>query len=261
MPDCALYLAHLDRTHAVHRIVDTRGGAGLGLRSNLASPLADSFDVAMTEERAPRLCNDLAADPVYAGARRAAPRRRRRLPRRAAGALRRRPRRRPLRPLPARRPLPRRRRAAVHDARPRAGLRAGARVQRARPQAPERQPARPRPRHGRRRPGRPRAGRRRGRPPRRLPRGLRDGRLAGLLPARAVGPRVRLDRDERRRHGAGHDPAAPGHHGPRVHRARELLRPRRALAPRAGPAARGRHRRRARRCSSPCCATASSPAC
>ena len=66
MPDTALYLAHLDRTHAVHRIVDTRGGTGLGLRSNLATPLAESYDLAMAEERAPRLCNDLSADPVYA---------------------------------------------------------------------------------------------------------------------------------------------------------------------------------------------------
>jgi diguanylate cyclase (GGDEF)-like protein len=66
MPDTALYLAHLDRTHAVHRIVDTRGGAALGLRSNLATPLADSYDLAMAEERAPRLCNDLSSDAVYA---------------------------------------------------------------------------------------------------------------------------------------------------------------------------------------------------
>jgi diguanylate cyclase (GGDEF)-like protein len=66
MPDTALYLAHLDRTHAVHRIVDTRGGAALGLRSNLATPLADSYDLAMAEERAPRLCNDLSSDVVYA---------------------------------------------------------------------------------------------------------------------------------------------------------------------------------------------------
>ncbi len=66
MPGCALYLSHLDRTHAVHRIVDTRAGASLGLRSNLASPLADSYDIAMAEERAPRLCNDVSADPVYA---------------------------------------------------------------------------------------------------------------------------------------------------------------------------------------------------
>ena len=61
----ALYLSHLDRAHAVHRIVDTRGGAALGLRSNLATPMADSYDLAMAEERAPRLCNDLSGDPVY----------------------------------------------------------------------------------------------------------------------------------------------------------------------------------------------------
>ena len=66
MPDCALYLAHLDRAHAVHRIVDTRGGASLGLRSNLATPLAESYDFAMAEGRAPRLCPDISADPVYA---------------------------------------------------------------------------------------------------------------------------------------------------------------------------------------------------
>lgn len=65
MPGCALYLAHLDRTHAVHRIVDTRGGAALGLRSNLATPLDESFDVAMTEDRAPRVCNDVPGHPVY----------------------------------------------------------------------------------------------------------------------------------------------------------------------------------------------------
>jgi GAF domain-containing protein len=65
MPGCALYLSHLDRTHAVHRVVDARGGAAFGLRSNLATPLADSYDQAMAEERAPRCCPDLAADPVY----------------------------------------------------------------------------------------------------------------------------------------------------------------------------------------------------
>ena len=64
MPDTALYLAHLDRTHAVHRIVDTRGGTDLGLRSNLATPLAESYDLAMADERAGRVCNDIAADPV-----------------------------------------------------------------------------------------------------------------------------------------------------------------------------------------------------
>src|SRR5215207_8561259 len=67
LPDCALYLSHLDRTHAVHRIVDTRAGAALGLRSNLATPLEESYDIAMADERAPRLCNDLSAEPAYAG--------------------------------------------------------------------------------------------------------------------------------------------------------------------------------------------------
>ena len=67
MPGCALYLSHLDRSHDVHRIVDTRGGSALGLRSNLATPLADSFDLPMAEDRAPRLCNDVRRDAVYAG--------------------------------------------------------------------------------------------------------------------------------------------------------------------------------------------------
>jgi diguanylate cyclase (GGDEF)-like protein len=66
MPGTVLYLAHLDRTHAVHRIVDVRGGSAVGLRSNLATPLAESLDFAMSEERAPRLCNDVAAHSVYA---------------------------------------------------------------------------------------------------------------------------------------------------------------------------------------------------
>jgi diguanylate cyclase (GGDEF)-like protein len=66
MPGCALYLSHLDRAHSVHRIVDTRAGGALGLRSNLATPLFESYDLAMAEERAPRLCNDVAGDPVYA---------------------------------------------------------------------------------------------------------------------------------------------------------------------------------------------------
>ncbi|HKH18182.1 MAG TPA: diguanylate cyclase [Solirubrobacteraceae bacterium] len=66
LPGCALYLSHLDRAHAVHRIVDARAGAALGLRSNLATPLGESFDVAMTDDHAPRLCNDVCGHPVYA---------------------------------------------------------------------------------------------------------------------------------------------------------------------------------------------------
>jgi diguanylate cyclase (GGDEF)-like protein len=64
LPGTALYLAHVDRAHAVHRIVDTRGGTPLGLRSNLATPLEESYDLPMIEGRAPRVCNDIAADAV-----------------------------------------------------------------------------------------------------------------------------------------------------------------------------------------------------
>src|SRR5919107_3399691 len=65
LPDTAVFLAHLDRGHDIHRIVDTRNGGEFGLRSNLALPLADSFDVHMADERGPRLCNDVGAHPVY----------------------------------------------------------------------------------------------------------------------------------------------------------------------------------------------------
>jgi diguanylate cyclase (GGDEF)-like protein len=75
MPGTALYLAHLDRTHAVHRIVDARNGAAFGLRSNLATPLADSYDLPMADDRAPRRCDDLGAHPIYGatGMQRSAP--------------------------------------------------------------------------------------------------------------------------------------------------------------------------------------------
>ena len=65
LPDAALYLAHLDRGELVHRIVDTRNGAGHGLRSNLATPLGDAFCSHMADGRAPRLCNEVARHPVY----------------------------------------------------------------------------------------------------------------------------------------------------------------------------------------------------
>lgn len=65
VPGVAIYLAHLDRGHDIHRIVDTRNGGEFGLRSNLALPLADSFDAHMADDRAPRRANDVAAHPVY----------------------------------------------------------------------------------------------------------------------------------------------------------------------------------------------------
>ena len=66
LPDAVLYLAHLDHGEFMHRIVDVRNGAGLGLRSNLATPLSDSFCSYMADERGPRLCNEIARHPVYA---------------------------------------------------------------------------------------------------------------------------------------------------------------------------------------------------
>ena len=66
LPDAALYLAHLDRGELIHRIVETRNGGEIGLRSNLATPLGDAFCSHMADDRAPRLCNEVASHPVYA---------------------------------------------------------------------------------------------------------------------------------------------------------------------------------------------------
>jgi diguanylate cyclase (GGDEF)-like protein len=65
MPDAVLFLAHLDRGQFIHRIVDARNGAGIGLRSNLAIPLGDAFCSHMAEDRAPRVCNDVGRHPIY----------------------------------------------------------------------------------------------------------------------------------------------------------------------------------------------------
>ena len=67
MPDATLFLAHLDRGQFIHRIVDTRKGGEFGLRSNLATPLGDAFCSHMAEDRAPRLCDDIAKQSVYRG--------------------------------------------------------------------------------------------------------------------------------------------------------------------------------------------------
>src|SRR3954452_12534367 len=65
MPEATLFLAHLDRGQFIHRIVDTRKGGEFGLRSNLATPLGDAFCSHMAEDRAPRLCDEIAKQPVY----------------------------------------------------------------------------------------------------------------------------------------------------------------------------------------------------
>jgi diguanylate cyclase (GGDEF)-like protein len=67
MPTAVVYLAHLDRGQFIHRIVDSRNGAAVGIRSNLAIPLADAFCSHMAEDRGGRLCNDVGRDAVYSG--------------------------------------------------------------------------------------------------------------------------------------------------------------------------------------------------
>lgn len=60
-----VFLAHIDHKQELHRIVDVRAGAAFNLRPNQTMPLGDSLCAAMTDDRAPRLCNDVPAHPVY----------------------------------------------------------------------------------------------------------------------------------------------------------------------------------------------------
>jgi diguanylate cyclase (GGDEF)-like protein len=66
LPDATLFLSHLDRSHNVHRIVDTRAGESFGLQANQATPLRDSYCGRMADDLGPRRCDDLGADAVYA---------------------------------------------------------------------------------------------------------------------------------------------------------------------------------------------------
>jgi diguanylate cyclase (GGDEF)-like protein len=65
LPDAVIFMAHLDRSQFLHRIVDSRNGAEFGLRSNTAIPLGDAYCSHMAEDRAPRLCNNVSRQPVY----------------------------------------------------------------------------------------------------------------------------------------------------------------------------------------------------
>jgi diguanylate cyclase (GGDEF)-like protein len=67
MPDSGLYMAHLDRSQFIHRIVDARGGAEFGLRSNQALPLGDSFCSHMADDRGPRRTGDVGGEAAYRG--------------------------------------------------------------------------------------------------------------------------------------------------------------------------------------------------
>ena len=262
MPEATLFLAHLDRGQFIHRIVDTRKGGEFGLRSNLATPLGDAFCSHMAEDRAPRLCDDVGKQPVYRslamqqrmdaasylgvplelsdGTRVG-----------SLGALSREycafePADEQLFLMLARvlaseleresneRDLRRFNDMLRDQAR---GMGAVGRVAKALAAGED---ARTRRLRGR----------------------LRGRGRARRVPARAERPRVHLDRDGRRRHRPGDDPAArgPDRPGPRVHRQGDLLRRRRAHAPgarraagggdrgplrrvRAGPARRRRRRR------------------
>lgn len=67
LPDSGVFLAHLDRGHGLHRIVDVRGGRAFKLHADQATALRDSFCVHMADGRAPRRCNDVADHALYAG--------------------------------------------------------------------------------------------------------------------------------------------------------------------------------------------------
>src|SRR3954452_16088192 len=65
LPGTTVFLAPLDRTHNVHRIVDARGSTRFALTSNQASALSESFCHHMAAAGAPHLCNDVPAHDVY----------------------------------------------------------------------------------------------------------------------------------------------------------------------------------------------------
>jgi len=64
-PGSGLFMAHLDRGQFIHRIVDVRGGADYGLRSNQALPLSDAFCSHMADGQAPRLCGNVDGHEIY----------------------------------------------------------------------------------------------------------------------------------------------------------------------------------------------------
>ncbi len=65
MPEATLFLAHLDRGQYTHRIVDSRNGNPVGIRSNAAVPLGDAYCSHMADDRAPRLCDEVGKHPIY----------------------------------------------------------------------------------------------------------------------------------------------------------------------------------------------------
>jgi len=65
LPESAVFVAHLDHGRRVWRLVDARGGGSFDAAPGLELPVEESMCFHMATDRAPRLCNDAAADPVY----------------------------------------------------------------------------------------------------------------------------------------------------------------------------------------------------
>src|SRR4051795_904973 len=65
MPDSSVFMAHLDRSQFIHRIVDSRRGADFGLRSHQAQPLGDAFCSHLGEDHGPRRPGDGSGEPAY----------------------------------------------------------------------------------------------------------------------------------------------------------------------------------------------------
>lgn len=65
LPDVTPFLAQLDRTNGVHRIVDVRQGDRFDLRPNATLPLTESLCIHMAADESPHRSNVVQSDAVY----------------------------------------------------------------------------------------------------------------------------------------------------------------------------------------------------
>ncbi len=65
LPESAVFVAHLDHDQRLWRLVDARGAGSFAAAPVMTLPADESLCFHMVTDRAPRLCNDAAADPVY----------------------------------------------------------------------------------------------------------------------------------------------------------------------------------------------------
>ena len=66
MRGSAVFIGYLDEGRRSFWIVDAVGDGSFGLEPGMHFPLHEAFCKSMATERAPKLCNDAASDPVYA---------------------------------------------------------------------------------------------------------------------------------------------------------------------------------------------------